>query len=400
MSSLIHLIYCSAATHPLQDEDLLQLLEKSRAKNAQNDITGMLLYENGSFFQVLEGPPEAIDELYKKITQDKRHTKAVVIIREPIARRAFGEWTMGFSKLDSQELDEIIGLNDFFTGGSSFTSISPGRAKKLLAAFRDGRWRSRVKYQSKGESEAQAKAVSIKLATAHIPKISFAFQPIIDASTDSVVAYEALIRGQRNEDFSDILTRISEQEWLQFDTTCRAIAISTAANLGLSSNLHLNFMARQVDDSRTAIRSTLDSAERKGIEVSKIVLEIDQDKLIGDLQLFAKIIEEYRGAGLRISIDHFGAGRAGLNLLDLLRPDMVSLNAELVHNIDTNGARQAIIRGVIQTCQDLGIDIVAKHVETWDEYQWFLDEGISLIQGNLIARPAFEQFPIPQNLQK
>jgi len=398
MSLLIHLIYSSAATLPFQDEDLMELLAKSRTNNAQLEITGMLLYENGSFFQVLEGAPEAVDRLFERIIQDDRHTKAVIIIREPIAKRSFGEWTMGFARLGSQDLDAIVGLNDFFSAGSSFTQLGSGRAKKLLAAFREGRWRSKVKYQSLVQHEDGKQTVSVKLATPYIPKISFAFQPIVNTTKQSVVAYEALIRGQNDEDFSAILPKISEQEWLQFDTSCRAIAISTATRLGLPSDLHLNFMARQVDDARTAVQATLEAAERNGINLSRIVLEIDQDKLIGDLQHFAQIIEEYRGAGLRVSIDHFGAGRAGLKLLELLRPDMISLNTQLVRGIDINGARQAIIRGVLQTCNDLGIDMIAKDVDSFEEYQWFLEEGINLIQGNLISPPAFEQFPSPQYL--
>ncbi|MEM9483137.1 MAG: EAL domain-containing protein [Cyanobacteria bacterium P01_F01_bin.116] len=396
MALLIHLIYSSAATFPMQDADLIQLLEKSRENNSQTEITGMLLYENGSFFQILEGEPGAVDKLYERISQDDRHTKSVVIIREPIAKRAFGKWTMGFAKLGSQELDEIVGLNDFFSSGSSFTQLGSGRAKKLLAAFRKGRWRSKVKNQSSAQHTNSERPVSVKLATPHISKISFAFQPVVDATEQRIVAYEALIRGQNDEDFSTILPKISEQEWLQFDTSCRAIAISTAARLGLPFDLHLNFMARQVNDARTAVQSTLEAAERNSIDLSRIVLEIDQDRLIGDSYHFAKIIEEYRGVGLRVSIDHFGAGRAGLKLLEILRPEMISLNTQLVRDIDVNGTRQAIIRGVIQTCDDLGIDIVAKDVDSTEEYQWFVDEGISLIQGNLIAPPAFEQFPSPQ----
>lgn len=391
MSQLIHLIYSSAGTRPFQDEELVELLIRSRSKNARLGITGMLLYDNGSFFQILEGYPEAVDKLYQTIAQDERHTKAVVIIREPIPKRSFGEWTMGYSKVTAQELDEIIGSNDFFATGSSFTEVNSGRAKKLLAAFREGRWRSKVKYTSLPADKEHPELVSMQPATMQTTKVSFSFQPIIDVSMSSIVAYEALICGVNNEEFLTISTQISEQEWSHFDTNCRAVAVSMAAKLGLSCDLHLNFLARHVDDARSAIRSTLDAAERNGIEPSRIILEIDQEKLIGDSEQFARTIEEYRSAGLRIAIDHFGAGRAGLNLLEPLRPEMICLNAQLVRDIDTNGPRQAIARGIYQTCSDLGIDLIAKHVETDDEYNWFCEEGINLIQGNLIAKPEFEK---------
>lgn len=395
MSSLIHLIYSSAATCALQHEDLVQLLEKSRKNNSETGVTGMLLYENGSFFQVLEGPPEAVDQLYERISQDERHTKAVTIIREPIAKRTFGEWTMGSANFDSQDLDEIVGLNDFFSNGSSFTQLGTGRAKKLLTAFRKGRWRSKVKNQSSVQNKDSQKPVSEKLETPLTSRAYFTFQPIVNATEKEVVAYEAIIQFQENQTLSTVLEQCNEQERSQFDNDCRTTAIMKATSLGLPSNLHLNFMARQVSDARTTIQATLEAAQSNGIDLNRIVLEIDQDKLVGDSQHLAQIIEEYRGAGLRISVDHFGAGRAGLKLLEILRPEMISLNTQLVRDIDINGARQAIVRGAIQTCDDLGIDIIAKDINSPDEYQWFLDEGVELLQGDLIASPEFEKFPSP-----
>jgi len=292
--------------------------------------------------------------LYQTIAQDERHTKAVVIIREPISKRSFGEWTMGYSAISANELNEIIGLNDFFAEGSSFSQLNSGRART---------------------------------------KVSFRFQPIIDISTSTVVAYEALSCGANNEELSLLSSQFDEKEWSRFDTNCRAVAVNLAARLGLSCGLHINYLARNVDDARSAIQSTLESAERNGIDPNFIVLEIDQDKLVGDPRQFAKVIEEHRSSGLRIAIDHFGAGLAGLNLLEPYRPEMICLNQQLVHNIDKNGPRQAIVLGVHQTCIDLGIDLIAKNVETYDEYNWFREQDINLIQGNLIAAPEFEQLP-------
>jgi blue light- and temperature-responsive anti-repressor len=394
MNPLIHLIYSSAATRNFDTAELIELLGRARAQNAKLGITGMLLFENGSFFQILEGEASAVDHLYQDIIgKDRRHEKVVTIIREPIAKRAFGEWTMGFTQVSAAELDEIVGANDFFEGGSSFSEVSPGRAKKLLAAFREGRWRSRVKYTSLPKIGQAPEMVSMQPATMVTPKTSFAFQPIIDISESAVVAYEAFCRGVHNESFKDILPQISEQEWSRFDTDGRARAIGLAARLGISCNLHLKFMARHVDDARSAIHSTLQAAEKNDIEPSRIILEIDQDRLNDESGQFARIIEDYRGAGLRISIHHFGAGRAGLNLLEPLRPEMISLHADLVRGIDTNGPRQAIVRGVLQTCNDLGIDLIAKYVETLDEYRWLHEEGVNLIQGNLIAAAEFERLP-------
>jgi hypothetical protein len=144
MLNLIHLIYVSTAMRAFSEEDLLRLLSQSRAKNARLGLTGMLLYSGNNFFQVLEGEPAVVDELFQTIAQDERHMKMVTIIREPISKRSFGEWTMGFADLTSSDLQEITGLNDFFREGSSYAGLNAGRAKKLLNAFKEGRWRSKL----------------------------------------------------------------------------------------------------------------------------------------------------------------------------------------------------------------------------------------------------------------
>lgn len=144
MGQLIHLVYASVATQPFSSQELTALLEKSRAANERAGITGMLLYAEGSFFQVLEGEPSAIDAVVAKIHSDPRHTNLIVIIREPIPRRSFDEWSMGFSRVSPAELAHIAGLNDFFDEGSCLERLSRGRAQKLLSAFASGRWRARI----------------------------------------------------------------------------------------------------------------------------------------------------------------------------------------------------------------------------------------------------------------
>jgi hypothetical protein len=139
---LVHCIYSSAATKKgFTAAELATLLEECRTKNAQADITGMLLYRDGTFFQVIEGERSVIESLLNKLEKDQRHHRVTKIILEPIEARAFAEWTMGYSTIAANKLAEIPGLNDFFTRGMSFLELGEGRAKTLLSAFKDGQWR-------------------------------------------------------------------------------------------------------------------------------------------------------------------------------------------------------------------------------------------------------------------
>lgn len=141
---LTHLIYTSMASSNFDDADLPELLHLSRENNGSADVTGMLLYTDGSFFQVLEGDEPSLLKLFDTISADRRHEKVAKIIHEPIARRAFADWSMGFAAIDMAEFDELDGVNDFFQQGRSFTGLQQGRAKKLLSAFVAGRWRARL----------------------------------------------------------------------------------------------------------------------------------------------------------------------------------------------------------------------------------------------------------------
>jgi len=146
MQPMEHVIYVSVAAQEFNTQELALLLEKARSANASAGLSGMLLHSDadGSFFQVLEGEQGAIDQLLGKLRLDKRHSHLSILIREPITERSFGEWTMGFSSMSPEKLRKIPGLNDFFSQRSCFTELGAGRARKLLAAYAEGRWRRKM----------------------------------------------------------------------------------------------------------------------------------------------------------------------------------------------------------------------------------------------------------------
>ncbi len=124
------------------------LVRHSRESNRRSGITGVLLHVGESFFQVLEGPPEAIDALYAKILLDPRHTRITRIIYEPIARRFFGDTSMSLTTLTPAELSATLDGNDQYRTESLLSDLDEGRAKRLLRAFSQGRWRAHLDQNS------------------------------------------------------------------------------------------------------------------------------------------------------------------------------------------------------------------------------------------------------------
>jgi hypothetical protein len=109
---MLSLIYSSVATSVLEPHELTALLEQSRASNEQTGITGMLLYRNGYFLQVLEGPDTAVRQKMQAIRDDARHTKVSVLLEDVIEDRQFPDWTMGFPAED--ELEHVPGYRATF----------------------------------------------------------------------------------------------------------------------------------------------------------------------------------------------------------------------------------------------------------------------------------------------
>ncbi|MFZ2168413.1 MAG: phosphate-starvation-inducible PsiE family protein [Methylococcaceae bacterium] len=111
---MIRLTYASTATKEYGSEELLKLLKECRTNNGAKNITGILLFANGTFFQVLEGDEATVNNLYAIIEKDKRHKDCTIIDKQKITERAFPYWSMGFEKIDAKELNKMDGLNDFF----------------------------------------------------------------------------------------------------------------------------------------------------------------------------------------------------------------------------------------------------------------------------------------------
>jgi hypothetical protein len=135
---MIQLAYVSQSIGLMSQQQLLELLDQARAINTEAGVTGMLLYKDGSFIQVLEGDEEAVRAIYGRIQRDPRHENVKTLYEEPAERRDFADWAMGFHNLNGVDLTALPGYSDFMDSPdlarSFFEDLT--RAKKLLLLFR------------------------------------------------------------------------------------------------------------------------------------------------------------------------------------------------------------------------------------------------------------------------
>lgn len=106
------IIYLSTTNTDLNKDEINNLLYKSNQYNVKHKITGILLYIDFDFIQVLEGSKEDVHFLFEKIKRDNRHRGIICVIDESIKKRQFSAWSMGFYSDSYQNLKDLKGFEN------------------------------------------------------------------------------------------------------------------------------------------------------------------------------------------------------------------------------------------------------------------------------------------------
>ncbi len=137
---MYELLYTSVSSGPQSDQDLIRLLEEARERNEQRNITGMLVYNNREFMQLLEGEEKDVKEVFALIEKDTRHTAVKIFYQGEISKRSFGGWSMAFEQLDAKHLSRLNpGFEPLCKGVSpaNLFQANPNIGKDLFLTLRD-----------------------------------------------------------------------------------------------------------------------------------------------------------------------------------------------------------------------------------------------------------------------
>ena len=132
------LVYVSSESFRISDQDLEDLLRQSRRNNLVADITGLLLFKDGNFMQLLEGTEAAVRSAFEKIKIDVRHRSVRVLMAEETDHRAFADWSMGFQNLTNKPLVEVAGYSDYLDVPltSEKFLVDPPKSLRFLQVFK------------------------------------------------------------------------------------------------------------------------------------------------------------------------------------------------------------------------------------------------------------------------
>lgn len=222
---------------------------------------------------------------------------------------------------------------------------------------------------------------------------TMAFQPIVDITRHEVFAHEALVRGIGGEGAAEVLASVDPSQRFAFHEACRMKAIEMAAALGMESRLSLNVMPNDLSGQPACFRSAMAAAAQCNFPVDRLMFEVTEGERVRDLPGLAEIFRTFRPYGFTSAIDDFGVAYAGFEMLAAFQPDVMKVDMSLVRNIDADPVRLAIVRGLVATCDELGIGVIAEGVETAEEVEALHALGVNLFQGYFFARPGVGTLP-------
>jgi hypothetical protein len=128
------LIYSSEAAPDLATADLEEMLAESRIRNRARGITGVLVFVDGVFLQILEGEKDNVLDLMETIERDPRHRGVKVFHQHETDERAFASWSMAYVSPSAEEVSKWAELDGATTIGSVLSSLEsePGRLPGMV----------------------------------------------------------------------------------------------------------------------------------------------------------------------------------------------------------------------------------------------------------------------------
>ncbi|MBL7487308.1 EAL domain-containing protein [Frankia sp. AgB1.9] len=209
------------------------------------------------------------------------------------------------------------------------------------------------------------------------------FQPVADLTTGQTVAVESLARFPAGVRGPDELFADATGTGLGRELELAAVRNALHELPQIPADVLLAVNASPA----TVTSQLVDLVVQTGTP-HRVTVEITERNKIGNDRDVLLSLEELRGHGTHIAVDDVGSGYSGIEELLQLRPDVIKVDAFIVHGIDCDPARRTVASGLARLAGDIGGHVVAEGIESRAELDAVVDAGIGYGQGYLLGRPS------------
>jgi EAL domain-containing protein (putative c-di-GMP-specific phosphodiesterase class I)/GGDEF domain-containing protein/predicted transcriptional regulator len=221
------------------------------------------------------------------------------------------------------------------------------------------------------------------------------FQPIVSLRDGSIFGHEALSRITCESDISNpeelFRTAAENNRLWDLELLCRTIALDTAYHKmepPYDKKLFLNVNPNIMHDVKFKQGFTKEYLGQYGITPSNIIFEITERNAVSDMSGFKGTISHYKNQSYKIAVDDAGAGYSGLTLISDVNPHFIKLDIQLIHNIDSDSMKLALVRSMVELSHISNISLIAEGVETEKELITLVNLGVQYAQGYFLQRPS------------
>ncbi|MEE9608477.1 MAG: EAL domain-containing protein, partial [Myxococcota bacterium] len=221
-------------------------------------------------------------------------------------------------------------------------------------------------------------------------RVRSVYEPIVDVTTRTVFAYEALARGPEGSELHSpaaLFASASEQDLLfQLDCLCRRSALDGARDLPGGAKLFVNVRPTTIHDPSFRADALSRTLEKCKLRPSDVVFEISEQESIGNFEIFREVRDYYGELGFQIALDDVGAAYASLEAVLELTPEFIKVDRAFVKGIDQDPGRQELLRALSSVADRLNARIIAEGLDKLEELETLAELGIPLGQGWLFGK--------------
>lgn len=234
-------------------------------------------------------------------------------------------------------------------------------------------------------------------------KVQYYYQPIVNARTGDIVAYEALMRSTMStfKNPEEILKLAKEENKLQeieritfFKAMEGFVENIESGNIKSDVHVFINSIPNQI----MTEKQIQEFESRYKSYLSNIVVEITEaERPSKEYQEYKRnCIREHWGGEL--ALDDYGSGYNGEKMLLEINPKYIKIDMEIVTNIHADIDKRKIVENIVSYAHERNMLIIAEGIETVDELKQLIELDVDLCQGYLFAKPQKVPEPISENL--
>ncbi len=226
-----------------------------------------------------------------------------------------------------------------------------------------------------------------------------AFQPIAEAATGRLIAWESLMRGHDKAGFANPPELIDLAHTAGVLATLEKLMVRKALKTFAAQPdrggrlLFLNLDSRLIRDGEALVPGLIDHLAEVGLPATAICFELSERFDVTLDPGFRPLMERMRRAGFRFAIDDFGAGVGEMKLLCDYPVDYVKIDRYFIAGIDASPRRRHVVGNIVATAHRLSVKVVAEGVETAGECDTCRELGVDYVQGWFVGRPEIDVAP-------